>query len=74
MDSCVHRGLTFTRLALEPFPGLPRLRCLRHRHPASEGNAAAAGRGTEADRGRVADHRPDVLERNAQYLRHHHRH
>src|SRR5207249_7872948 len=50
------------------------LRRLRHCHAAGEGDAAAAGRGTEADRRRVANHRTDTLERHAQHLGHHHRH
>src|SRR4249920_355292 len=47
---------------------------LRHRHAAGEGNAAATGGGAEPDRGRIANYRPDVLERDVQHLRDHHRH
>src|SRR4029077_2398125 len=47
---------------------------LRHRHTPCKGDAAAAGRGAEADRRRVADYRADILEWNAEDLGHHQRH
>src|SRR5205807_9687055 len=47
---------------------------LGHRHAAGGSDAAAAGRGAEADRGRVADHRADAFERHAEHLGDHQRH